>query len=95
MDHWWNGDLQEKTEFLGGKPTPAMPGPPHNSQSRDSSVDISTRLRAGKLGFWVRFQVGAGNFSFHHRVQNDSGSHPASFPMGTRGSFPGSKAARA
>jgi hypothetical protein len=40
----------------------------------------------------VRFPAGAGNFSLHHRVQNGSGAHPASYPMGTRGSFPGSKA---
>jgi hypothetical protein len=39
------------------------------------------------------FPAGAGNFSLHHRVQNGSGAHPASYPMGTRGSFPGSKAA--
>jgi hypothetical protein len=32
-----------------------------------------------------------GNFSLHHRVQNNSGAHPASYPMGTRGSFPGVK----
>jgi len=25
----------------------------------------------------------AGNFSLHHRVQNGSGDHPASYPMGT------------
>jgi hypothetical protein len=25
---------------------------------------------------------------FHHRVQNGSGTHPAAYPMGTRGSFP-------
>jgi len=31
----------------------------------------------------------------HHRVQNGSGAHPASNRMGTRGSFPGDKAARA
>jgi hypothetical protein len=31
----------------------------------------------------------AGNFSLHHRVHNDSGAQPASYPMGTRGSFPG------
>jgi hypothetical protein len=30
-------------------------------------------------------------FYLHHRVQNDSGAHPASYPMGTRGSFPGIK----
>jgi hypothetical protein len=35
--------------------------------------------------------MGAGNFSLHHRVQNGSGAHPASFPMGTRGSFRGGK----
>jgi hypothetical protein len=38
---------------------------------------------------------GAGNFSFHHRVQTGSGAHPISYPMGTRGSLGGGKAARA
>jgi hypothetical protein len=37
------------------------------------------------------FPAGAGNFSLHHRVQNGSGAHLASYPMGTRGSFPGVK----
>jgi hypothetical protein len=40
----------------------------------------------------IRFPARAGNFSLHHRVQNGSGAHPASYPMGTRGSFPGTKA---
>jgi hypothetical protein len=31
----------------------------------------------------VRFPVGAGNFSLHLRVQNGSGAHSASYPMGT------------
>jgi hypothetical protein len=31
----------------------------------------------------VRFPAGAANFSFHHRVQNGSGAHPGSYPMGT------------
>jgi hypothetical protein len=31
------------------------------------------------------------NFSLHHRVQTGSGSHAASYPMGTRGSFLGVK----
>jgi hypothetical protein len=39
----------------------------------------------------VRFLAGAGNFSLHHCVQNGSGAHPASYPMSTRGSFPGVK----
>jgi len=34
-----------------------------------------------------------GNFSLHHRVQNGSGAHPASYPLDTRGSFRGDKAA--
>jgi hypothetical protein len=36
----------------------------------------------------VRVLAGAGNFSLHQRVQTSSGAHPASYPMGTRGSFP-------
>jgi hypothetical protein len=32
------------------------------------------------------------NFSLHHRVQKDSGSRPASYPVGTIGSFPEGKA---
>jgi hypothetical protein len=39
----------------------------------------------------VRFPAGAGNFSLHHRVQNGSGAHPASYPMGTRVPFLGIK----
>jgi hypothetical protein len=42
-----------------------------------------------------RFPAEAGNYSPHHSVQNGSGAHPASYPMGTRGSFPGGKAAGA
>jgi hypothetical protein len=44
-------------------------------------------------GSRVQFLTGAGNFSLHHHVQDGSGAHPASYPMGTRGSFPGGKAA--
>jgi hypothetical protein len=43
-------------------------------------------------GCKVRFPAGAENFSLHHRVQNVSEAHPASYPMGTMGSFPGGKA---
>jgi hypothetical protein len=35
------------------------------------------------------------NFSLHHRVQNGSGAHPASYSMGTEGSNLGDKAAGA
>jgi hypothetical protein len=46
-------------------------------------------------GSRIRFPAGTGNFSLYHRVQNGSGAHPASYPMGTVGSFLGSKAAGA
>jgi hypothetical protein len=42
--------------------------------------------------FGVRFSAGTGNFSLHHRVQNGSGAHPPSYPMGTGGFFPRDKA---
>jgi hypothetical protein len=32
--------------------------------------------------------IKVGNFSLYYRVQTDSGAHPASYPMGTRSSFP-------
>jgi len=40
-------------------------------------------------------RAGDGNFSLCHRVQNGSGAHPFSYPMGTSGSFLGGKAAGA
>jgi len=43
----------------------------------------------------VRIPAGAGNFSLRHRVQTGSGTHPASYPTGTRGSFLGGKVTRA
>jgi hypothetical protein len=64
-------------------------------QSCDSSVGIALGYGLEDRGSRVRFPAGAGNFSLHHRVQNSSGTHPASYPMGTRDSFPGGKAAGA
>jgi hypothetical protein len=60
-----------------------------------SLVSIALGYELDVRGFRVRFLVGAGNFSLHHRVQNGSEAHPDSYPMGRRGSFPGSKAAGA
>jgi hypothetical protein len=59
----------------------------------DSSVGIAQGYGLDDRGSRVRFPAGAGNFSLHHRVQNGSGAHPASYRMGTGGSFPGGKAA--
>jgi hypothetical protein len=63
--------------------------------SRDSSVGIALGYGLDDRGSRVRFLAGAGNFSLHHRVQNGSGTHTASYPMGNRSSFPGGKAAGA
>jgi hypothetical protein len=41
----------------------------------------------------VLIPAGTGNFSFHHRIQSGCGARPASYPMGTRGSFPGDRPA--
>jgi hypothetical protein len=60
-----------------------------------SSVSIELGYRLDDRGSRVRFPAGVGNFSLHHRVKNSSGAHPTSYPMGTRGPFPGGKAAGA
>jgi hypothetical protein len=64
-------------------------------KSRDTSVGIALGYGLDDRGSRVRFPPGAGDFSLVHRVQNGSGAHLASYPMGTRGSFPGGKAAGA
>jgi hypothetical protein len=62
-------------------------------KSRDSSVGIALGYGLDDQGSRVRFPAEDGNFSLHNRVQNGSGAHPASYPVGTRGPFPGGKAA--
>jgi hypothetical protein len=61
------------------------------SESRHSSVGIALGYGLEDRGPRVRFPAGAGNFSLHHRVQTGSRAYPASYPMGTRGPFPGVK----
>jgi hypothetical protein len=58
-----------------------------------SAVGIALSYGLDDRGSRVRFTAGAGNFSLHHRVQNGFGAHTASYPMVTRRSFPGGKAA--
>jgi hypothetical protein len=59
-----------------------------------------TSLSSHQLCFFILYiftivsLMGAGNFSLHHGIQKGSGVHPASYPVGTWGSFPGDKAAR-
>jgi hypothetical protein len=52
---------------------------------RDSSVGIALGYGLDVRGSRVRFPEWAGNFSLHHQVENGSGAHPASYPVGTRG----------
>jgi hypothetical protein len=50
--------------------------------------------RLDDSGSRVRFRGGgAGNFSLHHRFRTGFGTHTTSYPMGTRDSIPGGKAA--
>jgi hypothetical protein len=74
---------------------PVIVFPTMTMQSRDGSVSTALGYGLDDRGSSVRFPVEAGNFSLHHRVQNGSGAHPASYPTGTRDSFPVGKAARA
>jgi hypothetical protein len=62
-----------------------------NIVSRGSAVGIATVYELDDRGVGVRVPVGS-EFSLLHIVQNCFGAHSASYPVGTRGSFPGSKA---
>jgi hypothetical protein len=63
--------------------------------SLDSSVSIVISYGLDDKMIRVRFLARAGNVSLQHHVQTGGGAHPASYPVGTRGSFPGDKAAGA
>jgi hypothetical protein len=57
-------------------------------------VSIATGYGLDNRGIKFESQYGQ-EFSFLHIVQTGSGVHPASYPMGTGGSFPRGKAAGA
>jgi hypothetical protein len=89
---WWrnlieNGHLEDREE--GGRITLRL-------VLRKKGAVIAQRYSAGLGdGSGVREPAGVGSFTLHHRDQTGSGAHPASYPMGTRGSFLGAKAAEA
>jgi hypothetical protein len=56
--------------------------------SRDSSVGIVTSYGLDCRGIAVGFPAGIRDFSLYNSVQTGSGVHPASYTMGTWGSFP-------
>jgi len=58
-----------------------------------STFFIALDYGLNRRGFGV--PSGSRNFSRHHRFQTGSGTQPASYPMGIRGSFSGHKAAGA
>jgi hypothetical protein len=62
--------------------------------SKHLGTVISQWYSAGLWTGWsgVRVPAEVGNFSLHYHAQAGSGAHPASYPMGARGSFPGGKA---
>jgi hypothetical protein len=86
--------LEGRKETIGIKETATNNSTVHYTEkSRHSWVGIALGDGLDDRGSRFRFPAGAGNFSLHHSVQNGSGAHPASYPMGTRGSFPGGKVA--
>jgi hypothetical protein len=60
--------------------------------SQDSSLGIMTDYR---LDYQSSTLVGARDFSLLHSIENSSGTHQASYPMGTEYYFPKGKAAKA
>jgi len=58
-----------------------------------SAVGIATGYRLVDRMIGARFPAESGNISLLHRVQIGTAAHPASYPISTRGSFPGDKAA--
>jgi hypothetical protein len=80
----------------GVTPHHVIPPNPDNlcSASCNRAIQHMHNITPGAGWSGVRVSAGAGNFS-HHRVQTGPGVHPASYPMGTRGSYSGGKAAGA
>jgi hypothetical protein len=66
-----------------------------SSTSRDSAVGIATGYGLYDSGVGVRVSVEATIFTSPCRLDRLLGVHPASYPMGTGGSFLGGKAAGA
>jgi hypothetical protein len=55
---------------------------------------MRSRYNSGLRAKWLGFSSWWGqDFSLFHSVQTNSGAHPASYPVGLGGSFPGEKAA--
>jgi hypothetical protein len=66
--------------------------PVYNQMSRGSSGSIVSDYGLDDRTIEVRSPTEAEDFSSSPCVQTGSGAHPASYPMGTGGPFPGGKA---
>jgi hypothetical protein len=62
-----------------------------NDLKYDFGIAPGCKLDDRTIG--VRIPAKVGKFSLRHRVQTGSGTHQTSYPIGTRGSFPGGTAA--
>jgi hypothetical protein len=71
---------------------PASSGTTRYFSHQSFSSGARFKLLNDFLNVYKQLPAVAGNFSLHHLVKNGSGAHPAC-QMGTRGSFPGGKAA--
>jgi hypothetical protein len=60
--------------------------------SWDSSISVVMGCGLGDRGL---IPGRAGDFPLLHSIQTGSGAHPASYPVGTGGSFPGGEVAGA
>jgi hypothetical protein len=61
-------------------------------EPRGSSGSIVSDYGMDDRAIEVRSRTGEEDFSSSPCVQTSSGAHPASYPLGTGGSFPGGKA---
>jgi hypothetical protein len=62
----------------------------NNKNKMKEKTDICSIQKQCSTNFLTHdFGYMAGNFSIHHCIQTGSGAHPASYPVGTRGSFSG------
>jgi hypothetical protein len=66
-------------------PSPLSPyGKAKGKKDKAEVIPVLLGYRVDDRSSRVRFPAGAVNFFLHHRVQNGSGAHPASYPMGAR-----------
>jgi hypothetical protein len=56
---------------------------------------FSELILVNTLKHEISVEIRTGNFYLHYHVQNCSGPGPTSYPVGSRGSFPGGKVAGA